>query len=160
VRVPPPELLTPAAQDIWGPLAIVDYGDEPGVYSADDAGQRLPIGANLSFAKSALVTVGGWRTDLGKVNNTLISGEDHEIFLRLRRHQLYSGYYDPQVVVHHHVPAARLTRQYFRQWFFWHGKTQALMLDDLFFELDMLSVTHIAGVPRFLYRQAADQLWR
>lgn len=159
-RKPPPELLTPPAQDIWGPLAIVDYGDVTAAYVAESTGQRLPIGANLAFARSALLTVGGWRTDLGKVNNTLISGEDHEIFTRLRRYGLYSGYYDPQIAVRHYVPASRLTRQYFRQWFFWHGKTQALMLDDLFPDLDMSQVPRVAGVPRFLYRQGFQQCWR
>ena len=157
--LPPPELLTSKAQDIWGPLAIVDYGDDPVDYVAESTGQRLPIGANLSFAREALVTIGGWRTDLGKVNNTLISGEDHEIFMRLRRFNLYAGYYDPEIVVRHFVPAARLTRAYFRRWFFWHGKTQALMLDDLYPDLDMRRIPQILGVPRFLYRQSAQQLW-
>jgi glycosyltransferase involved in cell wall biosynthesis len=159
-RLPPPEMLTPPAQDIWGPLAIVDYGDTPADYVAESTGQRLPIGANLAFAREALITIGGWRTDLGKVNNTLISGEDHEIFMRLRRHGLYAGYYDPAAAVRHFVPAARLTRQYFRRWFYWHGKTQALMLDDLYPGLDMAQVPRIAGVPRFIYRQSLEQLWR
>jgi glucosyl-dolichyl phosphate glucuronosyltransferase len=158
--VPPPELLTPPAQDIWGPLAIVDYGDAPAEYLPANTGQRLPIGANLAFARHALVTIGGWRTDLGKVNNTLISGEDHEIFVRLRRHGLYAGYYDPRVAVRHYVPATRLTRRYFRQWFFWHGKTNALMLPDLFPDLDLSQVPRIAGVPRFIYRQAVGQFVR
>ena len=157
---PPPELLTPQAQDIWGPLALVDYGDTPAAYAADNTGQRLPIGANLAFSRAALVAVGGWRTDLGKVNNTLISGEDHEIFLRLRRRGLYAGYYDPELTVRHFVPAQRLTRRYFRRWFFWRGKTQALMLDDLYPHLDMSRVPHLAGVPRFAYRQALQQCGR
>ncbi len=157
---PPPELLTIPAQDIWGPLAIVDYGDEGASYEASNTGQRLPIGANLAFLRSALLSIGGWRTDLGKVNNTLISGEDHEIFMRLRRHGLYSGYYDPALAVRHYVPAARLTRQYFRRWFFWHGITQAIMLDDLYPELDMATVPRIAGVPRFACRQGLSQAWR
>jgi glycosyltransferase involved in cell wall biosynthesis len=158
--VPPPELLTTRAQDIWGPLAIVDYGDEPTEYVAERLGQRLPIGANLAFSRQALLEIGGWRTDLGKVNNTLISGEDHEIFIRLRRHRLYHGYYLPQASVRHYVPKSRLSRKYFRQWFFWHGKTNALMLPDLFPDLDLNSVPWIAGVPRFIYRQAAGQFWR
>jgi glycosyltransferase involved in cell wall biosynthesis len=158
-RLPPPELLTPPAQDIWGPLAIVDYGDRPVAYVAESTGQRLPIGANLAFARDALVAIGGWRTDLGKVNNTLISGEDHEIFMRLRRHGRYAGYYDPAIFVRHFVPASRLTRAYFRRWFFWHGKTQALMLDDLHPGLDLSRVPRIAGAPRFLYRQGLAQLW-
>ena len=159
--LPPPEMLTQKAQDIWGPLAIVDYGGEPVDYVASSTGQRLPIGANLAFARQALIAIGGWRTDLGKVNNTLISGEDHEIFMRLRRRQLYAGYYDPEISVRHFVPAGRLTRAYFRRWFYWHGKTQALMLEDLYPDLDMRRVPRILGVPRFLYRQSLEQfgLW-
>jgi glycosyltransferase involved in cell wall biosynthesis len=159
-RVPPPELLTPPAQAIWGPLAIVDYGDVPAVYHPKAEGQRLPIGANLAFSRAVLVSIGGWRTDLGKVNNTLLSGEDHEIFMRLRRFNLYAGYYDPEIVVRHYVPAQRLTRRYFRQWFYWHGKTQAVMLDALYPELDMSSVPRVLGVPRFAIRQACQQAWR
>jgi glucosyl-dolichyl phosphate glucuronosyltransferase len=159
-QLPPPEMLTPPAQDIWGPLAIVDYGDVPLDYVAESTGQRLPIGANLAFAREAIVAIGGWRTDLGKVNNTLISGEDHEIFMRLRRHSLYAGYYDPAVSVRHFVPPCRLTRKYFRQWFFWHGKTQALMLADLHPDLEMSEVPRIAGIPRFLYRQSLEQCWQ
>ena len=156
---PPPELLTPEAQSIWGPLAIVDYGDLAADYLPESTGQRLPIGANLAFTRQALCTIGGWRTDLGKVNGTLISGEDHEIFMRLRRHDLYCGYYDPAVKVHHFVPAARLTRDYFRRWFFWHGKTQALMLDELYPGVEMARVPRVGGAPRFLYRQSLEQ-WR
>lgn len=159
-RVPPPELLTAKAQDIWGPLAIVDYGDEPVRYRAEDTGQRLPIGANLAFSTAALRAAGAWRTDLGKVNNSLISGEDHEIFMRLLRLGLYAGYYDPQVTVRHYVPADRLTRRYFRRWFYWHGKTRALMLGDLYLELDMARTPKILGVPRFIYRQGLQQMLR
>ncbi len=158
--LPPPELLTPAAQEIWGPLAIVDYGDSETHYSPDQNGQRLPVGANLAFLRSALVRIGGWRTDLGKVDNSLISGEDHEIFLRLRRHDLYAGFYDPGLTVRHHMPPARLTRTYFRRWFYWHGRTLARMLDDLYPELSLANVPHVGRVPRFAYRQALGQCWR
>jgi glucosyl-dolichyl phosphate glucuronosyltransferase len=157
---PPPELLTPPAQAIWGPLAIVDYGDTPSEYTPTSAGQRLPIGANLAVLRSVLVAIGGWRTDLGKVNNTLICGEDHEIFMRFRRCGFYAGYYDPSIMVRHLVPTERLTRRYFRRWFFWHGKTTALMLDDLYPELDMPAVPRVAGAPRFMFRQALGQCAR
>jgi len=159
-RQPPPELLIKEAQKIWGPLAIVDYGDQPMDYVANDPTQRLPIGANLAFAREALVAIGGWRTDLGKVNNTLLSGEDHEIFMRMQRMGVYFGYYDPALTVQHLVPGERLTRQYFRRWFFWHGKTQALMLEDLYPDLEMARVPQIAGIPRFAVRQAFEQCLR
>jgi glycosyltransferase involved in cell wall biosynthesis len=157
-RTPPPELLIPRAQAIWGPLAIVDYGDEPTDYRPELPGQRLPIGANLAFRREVIQAIGAWRTDLGKVNNTLISGEDHEIFMRLRRAGLYAGFYDPEVWVRHFVPSSRLTRRYFRKWFFWHGRTWALMLDDMYPELDMSRVPRIGGVPRFMYRQGLRQV--
>jgi glucosyl-dolichyl phosphate glucuronosyltransferase len=157
--VPPPELLMPPAQAVWGPLGLVDYGNQPVDY-VPEQDQRLPIGANLAFSHQSLAAIGAWRTDLGRVNNTLISGEDHEIFMRLRRVGLYRGFYDPDLVVRHLVPAERLTRRYFRRWFFWSGKTQALMLDNIFFKLDMQRVPRVLGVPRFIYRQAVRQLFR
>jgi glucosyl-dolichyl phosphate glucuronosyltransferase len=154
---PPPALLQAEAQAIWGPLALVDYGDVPLAYLPDSQGQRLPIGANVAFPRTALVSLGGWRTDLGKVNNTLICGEDEDIFRRLLARGLYAGFYDPEIVVRHWVPAERLTRRYFRRWFFWLGKTYALMLQDLFPTIDMATVPRVLGVPRFLYRQAFGQ---
>ncbi len=155
---PPPELLMPRSHEIWGPLAIVDYGDEPMLYPSGNPGERLPVGANLAFRRDVLVEIGGWRTDLGKVNNTLISGEDHEIFFKLQAAGLYSGLYDPANRVRHLVPASRLTRRYFRRWFYWHGKTLFRMQQHLY-NLDLAKVPHIAGAPRFLYRQFLEQSW-
>jgi glycosyltransferase involved in cell wall biosynthesis len=157
---PRPEFLTRRAQDIWGPLALVDYGDEPFDYVAGAAGQRLPVGANLAFKRDVIVRAGGWRDDLGKVNNTLISGEDHEIFLRLMRLGDFRGVYDPALVVFHDVPAMRLTPKYFRRWFFAWGRSAARMFDDLYSFVDELGhVPYVAGIPRFMYRQALEQLW-
>lgn len=158
--MPPPELLTPKAQAIWGPLAIVDYGDTPVQYTPTCHAQRLPIGANLAIVRNVLVSVGGWRNDLGKVNNTLICGEDHEIFMRLRAAGCYAGYYDPEIVVRHLVPTQRLSRRYFRKWFYWHGKTTAMMLDELHPELDWAVVPRVAGTPRFEFRQGMRQIMR
>ncbi len=155
--VPPPEMLTRTARRIWGPLAILDYGDDVQEYDAGKSNQQLPVGANLAFSRQALIDIGGWRTDLGKVDNSLISGEDHEIFYRLKRAGAYRGLYDPQISVRHFVPASRLTRRYFRTWFYWHGKTLARMPEEAF-GLDFTRVPHVAGVPRFMYRQLAQRL--
>jgi glycosyltransferase involved in cell wall biosynthesis len=155
---PPPELLTVRARDIWGPLALVDYGDETIRYDAGTFGtRRLPIGANLAIRRDAIERIGGWRTDLGKVDNTLIAGEDHELCVRLFRAGLYSGVYDPAVWVRHLVPASRLTRRYFRRWFYWHGRTMARMADAVYLDLDLTRVPSIAGVPRFVYREFLQQ---
>jgi glucosyl-dolichyl phosphate glucuronosyltransferase len=158
---PPPEMLTLRARDIWGPLALVDYGDEAIRYDAASFGKkRLPVGANLAIRRAAIERVGGWRTDLGKVDNSLIGGEDHEIFVRLYGNGLYSGVYDPSVAVRHLVPASRLTRAYFRRWFYWHGRTMARMADAIYPDLDLARVPSIAGVPRFVYRGFVQQIGR
>lgn len=156
---PPPELLLRRAHEIWGPLALLDYGDERRAYTPEATGLRLPVGANLAFRRQALIEIGGWRTDLGKVDNSLISGEDHEVFFRLKARGLYTGLYDPSIVVRHFVPPSRLTRRYFRRWFYWHGKTLARMPEELY-DLDLSTVPHVFGVPRFLYRQALRAAWR
>lgn len=159
--LPPPELLTVKARDIWGPLALIDYGDEPvGYDAASFAERRLPIGANLAVRRDALNAIGGWRTDLGKVDNSLIAGEDHELCVRLYRAGLYSGLYDPAVLVRHFVPASRLTRQYFRRWYYWHGRTMARMAPSIYLDLDLARVPYVGGVPRFVYREALAQLFR
>jgi glucosyl-dolichyl phosphate glucuronosyltransferase len=159
--MPPPELLTTPARDIWGPLALVDYGDERVRYDAASFGRRrLPIGANLAIRREAVQAIGGWRTDLGKVDNTLIAGEDHELCVRLYRAGLYSGLYDPSVIVRHFVPASRLTRAYFRRWFYWHGRTMARMARDVYLDVDLDRVPAVCGVPRFVYREFLDQFRR
>jgi glycosyltransferase involved in cell wall biosynthesis len=159
--LPPPELLTPPARDIWGPLALVDYGDDLDRYSEESFHtKRLPIGANLALRRESIDRIGGWRTDLGKVDNTLISGEDHELCVRLFRAGLYSGLYDPGIQVRHLVPAARLRREYFRRWFYWHGRTIARMADAVYLNLDLSRVPYVAGVPRFVYRELFGQAGR
>jgi glycosyltransferase involved in cell wall biosynthesis len=158
---PPPELVTVPARDIWGPLALIDYGDEPVSYDAQSFGKkRLPVGANLAVRRQAVEQVGGWRTDLGRVDNTMIAGEDRELCVRLYRAGLYSGIYDPSVLVKHHVPAARMKRDYFRKWFFWHGRTLARMADAVYLDLDLTKVPSLAGVPRFMYREFFQQFRR
>jgi glycosyltransferase involved in cell wall biosynthesis len=157
--LPPPELLTPPAQVIWGPLGIVDCGNRATEYRRMPDGP-LSIGANIAFARQSIVTIGGWRTDLSRAGNPNANGEDHEILFRLHRHGLFRGYYDPDLTVRHHVPASRLTRRYFRRWFFQHGQALAVMLDDLFPDVDMTRVPRLGGVPRFLYRHALEQVWR
>jgi glycosyltransferase involved in cell wall biosynthesis len=158
---PPPELLTTQARDIWGPLALIDYGDRPARYDLASFGvKRLPIGANLAVRRDAIERIGGWRTDLGKVDNSLIAGEDHELCVRLYRAGLYWGLYDPTVVVRHFVPASRLTRGYFRRWFYWHGRTMARMTGEIFLDIDLSQVPYVAGVPRFVYRQFLQQVSR
>jgi len=59
----------------------------------------------------------------------------------------------PAMRVAHWVPEARMTRSYFRRWWFGKGVSRA-RVDRLHpvteLGLDLRSVRHIAGVPRFM----------
>ena len=105
---------------------------------------------------TALVTIGGWRTDLGKVNNTLISGEDHEIFIRLRRHGLYAGYYDPQVERAALRPGLAADAPLFPPVVLLAREDERA---DARRTCSRSSICRVSrgscGVPRFIYRQAA-----
>jgi len=155
---PPPMFTDPRIQPLWGPLGLLDHGDTVQRHVDDDRRRRLPIGGNLAFRRETLVAVGGWRTDLGKVDNTLICGEDHEIFLRLRRVGLYVGVYDPAIRVRHFIPEMKVRTTYFRHWFYWRGKTIARMADDVYRPLDLTRTVRIFGIPRFLFRQCLQQV--
>ena len=74
--------------------------------------QVMPIGANMAIRRHVLDRIGGWNPDLGKLKNTLRTGEDHEFALRLLAAG-FAGVYEPEASVLHRVPADRLRLSYF-----------------------------------------------
>jgi len=129
-RLPPPELLLPQSRAIWGPLGIVDCGEMPLECPAWSM-TRGSIGANLGLSRTAALAVGGWQTGNGSRKHLPTSIEHQELLMRLRQFDLYAGFYDPELTVRHFVPGQKLTRRYFRRWFYFQGKTQARLLDQL-----------------------------
>ncbi|MFI1384554.1 glycosyltransferase family 2 protein [Embleya sp. NPDC020886] len=76
---------------------------------------RNLIGANMSFRRSVLVDIGGFRTDLGRVGTRPLGCEETELCIRAAaRHRGGTIGYEPAAVVRHRVPAARATWRYFR----------------------------------------------
>jgi hypothetical protein len=56
--------------------------------------------------------------------------------------------------LHHHVPPERLTKRYFRRWWYWKGVSRARVdamhqLTEL--GLDLRGVPYVARVPRFVW---------
>ena len=90
------------------------------------ADHRSPIGVNAAFLREAFEQVGLFDTAIGRKPGTLLGQEVRDWFLRARSAGL-RGYYSPHMVVNHIVPASRLTKRYFRRWFYWHGISRALM---------------------------------
>src|SRR5499426_4665983 len=122
-----------------------------------DGFAKLPIpsgghpqvwGANMVFRRSALLALGGFDVALGPVGSRRYSEEDIDIVRRM----LEAGrpvVYDPDLVVFHRIPRARLTRAYFRRVMWDKGEGHALAASD-----SPPSAT-LAGVPLWRYRHLA-----
>jgi hypothetical protein len=78
------------------------------------------------------------------------------------------GFYIPEMVLQHIIPAERLDKRYFRRWFYWRGISRAMLYQRSGLDmetpeqttLDFSKVPHVAGVPRYLYRKALTTLKR
>jgi hypothetical protein len=78
------------------------------------------------------------------------------------------GFYVPEMVVHHVVEQERLTKQYFRRWYYWHGISRAILFRKMGVDmespdnsrLDFSKVPQLGGVPRYMYRTLAARAGR
>jgi glycosyltransferase involved in cell wall biosynthesis len=138
----------------WAVIALLDYGSK-----ALPLGDYVPIGVNMIFRRDAFDRAGLWDNTIGRKAGTLLGQEVREWCSRARAASL-KGFYSPNLVVHHVIPADRLTKKYFRRWFYWHGISRAILYQTKGLdmespestELDFSTVPHIAGVPRYMFR--------
>ena len=145
---PRPRWLPAENCNLWGTIAVLDYGPAPFVF--EDQG-RVPIGANMAVRRASIVRAGLFNVTLGRAGRSLVGQEQAEFFCRTRQLGM-RGLYVPAMALHHNVPASRLTRRYFRRWWYSKGISRA-RLHELHPQaepgLDMRHVSRIAGVPRF-----------
>jgi glycosyltransferase involved in cell wall biosynthesis len=154
----PPRWLDLSRGDLWGTIAIQDHGDVDFVY---EEARKVPLGANMAARRELFAAVGMFRADLGRSSGRLLMGQEvPELLLRARAAGL-RGRYVPRMRVHHHIPAARLTRRYFRRWWFGKGVSRAA-LDRLQpvteLGVDLRVTPHVLGLPRYMYGTAARDL--
>jgi glycosyltransferase involved in cell wall biosynthesis len=142
----PPAWMSPS---LYGVLAVADGGDAPLRIQAGGLEHPMTVGSNMAVRMSVIRRLGGLRHDLGKLDGTLRTGEDHEFFLRML-HAGCRGVYAPAAVVHHFVPRARLRRGYFRAWLYQNGQDVAQL------EAAYPSGRRLFGIPRYLWRTAAS----
>jgi glycosyltransferase involved in cell wall biosynthesis len=108
-------------------LGIVDWPACPMILDED---RFYLAGANVGYERGALRASGGFPTDLGRKGPLLLSNEElwMQRFLMSRGRALW---FDPEILVHHHVRAERLTRAWFYERFFWQGVSDALLENRL-----------------------------
>jgi len=151
---PRPEWLPNHGGKHWAVIALLDYGPEPIEFK-----RLMPLGVNMAFRRDAFERVGLWDNRVGRKAGTLLGQEVREWGLRARTAGL-SGFYVPEMTVRHVISSDRLTKRYFRRWFYWHGISRAMLYAHKRVDmeapeetnLDFSNVPHIAGVPRYMYR--------
>jgi len=121
-ETPPPAWLRGAVdayERLAAPLGLLNYGSE-----SFPLGPRTVLGANLVVRLEVLEKLGGYANHLGKLRGTLLSGEDHELCMRVQAAGFRAVYW-PELRVTHWVPASRMRARYAMSWFFWSGITHA-----------------------------------
>ena len=149
-EAPPPRWLSPA---LYGVLAIPDAGTRRLTIAPGVNDHVMPLGANMAIRRHVAERVGGWNPDLGKLQGTLRTGEDHEFALQMMAAG-FTGVYEPEASVQHRVPAERLRLAYFQRWFYDNGGIAA-HLEERYPTADR----RVLGVPRYLFRQFAGDIW-
>ena len=81
------------------------------------------MGANAVVRRSAFESVGLYSIKHGRSGKVLLTDEDAEFYDRLCSANI-QGIYVPDLIIHHYIPASRLTRSYHRRWCYWRGVSQ------------------------------------
>jgi len=141
---PPPRWLQlDGPQALFSAIVRFDLGEEPCVL------RTPPFGASLAFQREAFARYGVFRTDLGPTAGAVSRGEDTEFCRRLLR----AGetlVYAPRALVQHPVEPSRLTKRYFRAWYYNYGR--ALVKEDGV----PPAAARLAGIPRYLLRTLGE----
>ncbi len=103
-------------------LAASDFGDEPKYYSEHP--KHVPYTCNMAIKKSCAQKVGGFSELISKLD-LKIAVNDDVIFANQVRQAGYNLVYNPNMLVYHRMPAARLTYDYYKKKYFSHGRSDA-----------------------------------
>jgi glycosyltransferase involved in cell wall biosynthesis len=90
------------------------------------ASVRNVLGCNMAFRGDVFATLGGFRSDFGRVGTTPIGAEETEFCIRVTNHDAsWRVVYVPTARVQHHVPAVRATCRYFLRRCYGEGLSKA-----------------------------------
>ena len=109
----PPEWLNPLMKGILS--AALNLGDVARFLEPHEG----LLECNTCYRRAALASAGNFPTDLGRVNNFLLSGEG--AVNAVIRAKGWSLFFEPAALVHHMISAERITPQWLRKRVFWQG---------------------------------------
>lgn len=104
------------------------YGRSCGWLSLSDLGDRVRDidpddiwGLNFSIRKEALFELGGFHPDIMPRSLQYFQGDGETGLTQEAKNRGYRAIYQPHALVYHHVPAERMTYEYFDKRFFYQG---------------------------------------
>ncbi|MEZ5843442.1 MAG: glycosyltransferase [Hyphomicrobiaceae bacterium] len=112
------------------------------------------VGGNAVVRRRLYDTAGLYHTGLGRTGAGANGGEDLEFFGRLMAAGA-RGRYRAGLIIHHHIPMARLDRRFFRKRSFWDGVSIGFVS-----RTQPEPVPHIFGIPRYFIRSAVEGMLR
>lgn len=142
-----PEWIEPLKDGVIG---WRDYGDAEWQYGKDTP---MLTGGHAIIKKKVFEAIGLYDESLGASGKNLMSCEDNILYDKLLSTGM-RGFYFPQLVVFHNVPAYRLSKNYYRQWCFGAGVSWNLM--DVNYKA--YEGKRLFGVPLYMYRQTIADL--
>jgi glycosyltransferase involved in cell wall biosynthesis len=135
--------------NLGGTIAVKNHGPHPFIFEDE---RKTPLGVNMAVRRALIERIGGFRPDLGRNGKSLLGQEQAEFFHR-SRHAAARGLYVPEMALEHVVAASRLTRSYFRRWWYWKGISHARVhhihgSSEL--GIDIARAPRLLGIPRFI----------
>ena len=109
-------------------VAALDKGNYPKPFR----GMEFPIGANMAFRRLTLKSMELFDTGLGRKGHFLGSGEEKDLFLRLKKEKC-KIHYVPSVKVMHSIPKSRLKPEYIKRMAHGIGQSEAFRISKTSF---------------------------
>jgi len=140
----------------WFPdsLEIRTWGDSPS-FLVSPGGQDGFSGSNMTFPRELLVDYGGFSEELGMIGGRVRFGEETLLFRKIYKDHPYF-WYDPQILVHHRVPAEKFNAIYRIRRSFRSGQSYRRLQEDTGEHYSILRRT--ASVLSFLVLRAPMRL--
>ena len=117
-------------EELYPALSISNYEGSPDAFPLDFP-RQYPVGANITYSRRMLTELGGFDPRFGRIGNSLLSGEETELNFRAKSAG-WQIWYCPAAIVSHYIFPSRMRREFFRQRYYWSGRTWALLDHSLY----------------------------
>jgi glycosyltransferase involved in cell wall biosynthesis len=110
-----PPVWLPGRNYCQGVLGIIDHGDQRRRYGTPDF-DEMPCGGNFAIRRTVLERCGPYAPQF-------MYAEDVYLYTQLKKIGAV-GYYWPELVIYHLIQKKRLSKRYFRRWFYAEGRNR------------------------------------